>query len=168
KSNKKINRITNIITVASTGYLQVFKGLQTGSLWKTVSSNDVEGTRLRAGFRTFTTEDDKFRLNFYGAYGINDRKFKYGIEGLYLLNSQPRIVVGASHLRDNLQLSSGIALTDNLLPKSSGSSSLIRRGKNFYLSNVTRSAMSFDFAVHNNLHFNIAGIHQQIESAAPD
>lgn len=168
KSNKKINRITDIITIASTGYIDLFKGLQTGSLWKTVSSNNVEGLRLRMGFRTYKTEDDKLRFNFYGAYGIDDRKFKYGIEGVYLLSSQQRIVVGASHLRDNLQLSSRLISPSDLLPKSSNANSLIRRGENYYLSNVTRNTINFDWALHNNLHINVSGVHQQIESADPN
>jgi len=165
KSNKKVNSITSAINVLSTGYLDIFKGVQTGSLWNTISNNDVEGLRLRMGFRTFKTEDDKFRLSFYGAYGTRDHKFKYGIEGIYLLSSQPRIVVGASHLRDNLQLSGKLLEPNNLLPKTK--TSFITRGKNYYLSNVMRNTINFDLALDKNLHFNISGIHQQIESADP-
>lgn len=167
KSNKKIRGISDIMTVVSTGYLDIFKGLQTGSLWKTVSSNNIEGLRLRAGFRTFKTEDDKFRLSFYGAYGIRDHKFKYGVEGIYLLSSDPRIVVGASHLRDNLQLSGRLLELNDQASKNTNNS-FITRGKNVYLSNVMRNTVNFDWALHNNLHFNISAVQQQIESADPE
>lgn len=166
KSNKKIKTITSLLSVASTGYVDLFKGLQAGSLWRTISNNDVEGLRFRIGLRTFITEDDKFRLNAYGAYGIKDNKFKYGIEALYLFSSEPRIVIGASHLRDNLQLSGKLLEIDDLLPKNK--TSFIMRGKNYYLSNVMRNSINLDWALNENLHFNISGVYQNIQSAAPD
>lgn len=163
KSNARVHGITSVVNVFSTGYIDLFKGLQAGSIWNTVSNNDVEGLRLRMGFRTFMTEDDKFRLTFYGAYGNRDHKFKYGVEGIFLLSSQPRIVIGASHLRDNLQLSGKLLDPNDLLPRNK--TSFITRGKNYDLSNVMRNAVNFDLAFDKNLHLNISGVHQQIQSA---
>ena len=168
KSNKKVKGVTDIITVLSTGYVGVFDGIQAGFLWQLISNNNVEGLRLRAGFRTYKTDNDRFRAMVYGAYGTKDEKFKYGAEAKYLLSFKPRIVVGASHLDDNLQLGGRLIETDELLPKNLNTNVIIGRGENYFLSRVMRTSVNFDFAFSNNLHINVSTVRQRIKAADPE
>jgi len=168
KSNKKVRTVTDIITVLSSGYMGLFDGVQVGYLWQLLTNNNVEGLRIRAGFRTYKTDNDRFRAMVYGAYGTKDKKFKYGAEAKYLLSFKPRIVVGASHLDDNLQLGGKLIETDELLPKNLNTNVIIGRGENYFLSRVKRTSVNFDFAFSNNLHMNVSSVRQQIKAADPE
>ena len=162
KDNSRIKTVSNTITALATGYFDVFKNLQFGSFWQIVSNNNVEGIRLKGGFRTFKTSDDLFRTSSYLAYGTKDHILKFGVEARYLIFKKPRIIIGASHTSDNLQLG---GVTD-LLSVNNETNVLIGRGQNYFLSKVEKNSLYVDWAIHNNLHISFTGIQQTIKSAA--
>ncbi len=166
KNNKKVKAVSGFLNVLSTGFFEVSKNLQFGSFWNVISNNDVEGLRLRAGFRTFKTVDDLFRVNFYGAFGTLDKKFKYGIEARYLISSLPRVTIGLSQLEDNIQFS-GVGLdTNGMWSGKAGTNILIARGVNNSLARVERNAFNVDLATNPNLHFSLSGTRQKLKTAA--
>ena len=164
-NNKRVRRVSNAITILTTGYFGVAKNLQFGSFWNAVSNNNIEGIRLRAGFRTFKTLNDLFRSKFYMAYGTKDHKVKYGIEGKYLFNHEPRMTIGASVVQDNLQLS-GLGLQESeLAPNTASTNVLIARGENFSLTRMQRQVISYDVTFSNNFKMIFEGIHRDMRSA---
>ena len=164
-SNKRIRRITNAVTIITTGYFSVAKNLQFGSFWQAISNNNIEGTRLRAGFRTFKTTNDLFRMKGYIAYGIKDHKFKYGLEAKYLINHEPRMTIGAAIIQDNLQLS-GIGLQESeLAPNTASTNVLIARGENFSLTRFQKQVLSYNVTFTNEFKMIFEGIHNDIRSA---
>ena len=60
--NKKIKNITGLIRTLSSGYLKVSNSIEFGSIWSTFAVNDVEGYKVSAGFRSFKSLDDRFRV----------------------------------------------------------------------------------------------------------
>ena len=75
----------------------------------TLAYNDIEGLRLKAGARTYFSQNDKWRVKGYLAYGFMDAKFKYGIEGKYLFKGKDRWVLSVGTRKDIEQL--GVSLT---------------------------------------------------------
>ncbi|MGA9638240.1 DUF5686 family protein [Flavobacterium sp.] len=165
KANKKIQRVSNVINIVSTGYIPLNKYIQFGSIWQSISNNNVEGNRLRAGFRSFKTINDLFRAKSYFVYGTLDHKFKYGFEAKYLINHSPRIVIGAAVINDNLQLSGNSFNPNDLFPTRSETNVLIARGENLTLTKVSKNVLNIDLAFSDNLHIGVSGVYSHMKSA---
>lgn len=145
KASKKIKAITGSIYILSDGYIPLFKGLQTGNIWTTVARNQVEGLRLRLGFRTFLSDSDRFRAEGYAAYGQRDKITKYGIEARYLLSNLPRTTISGAYLNDYEQMGLTQFNGIHLLPEADkGSKALFVRGQNFFLSKIQKTMFRFD------------------------
>ena len=168
KDNPRVKSVSTAITIISTGYFDLFKDVQFGSLWQTISNNNVEGLRLTAGLRSFRTPDDRFRTKVYTAYGTLDTQLKYGGEMKYLITQEPRIVVGATHINDNIQLGGQSMQVNDLITSANETNLLIARGTNYFLSRIIKNTFYFDLAIHNNLHLTLTGVHRYIRSASPD
>jgi Family of unknown function (DUF5686)/CarboxypepD_reg-like domain len=167
-SNKRIKRVTNAITILTTGYFSVFKNIQFGPFWNAISNNNIEGIRLRGGFRSFKTVNDLFRSKTYVAFGTKDKIFKYGLEAKYLFSHEPRMTIGASVTQDNLQLS-GIGMQESeLAPNTAATNVLIARGENFSLTRVQKQVINFDVAFSNNFKLGLGVIHNEMRSADPN
>lgn len=65
------------------GYVRI------GPFANMVSSNDVEGFRLRIGGKTGDLISKRFSIGGYGAYGFKDNEFKYGGEFNIVLSKKP-------------------------------------------------------------------------------
>lgn len=167
KKKKKIKNITGFINTIANGYFNTGLGIQFGPFWTVFANNQVEGFRTKLGFRTFKTKDDRFRMNGHVAYGFKDKKFKYGLEGRYLLSYQPRIAVGLGYQNDIEQLGSTLLNTTQLLGNSFGTTALFNRGDNFFLSKVHKIAANFDYQIKLNLHVGFNLTHSRIRSASP-
>ncbi len=81
--------ITKIGEFVLSGYVKR-GGLDIGPVTSFVSYNDVEGIRLRFGGRTNIDFHDKWRFSGYGAYGLNDERWKYSGTIEYYFNKNPR------------------------------------------------------------------------------
>ena len=81
------------------GYFDLGK-FEVGPYFSVYSSNPVEGTRLRLGLRSDDDLSPNLRIDAYGAYGFLDEKWKYGLEGKWLLRQYPWTIVGAAHRKD--------------------------------------------------------------------
>ncbi len=167
-SNKRVRRVSNAITILTTGYFGVMKNIQFGSIWQVISNNNIEGIRLRGGFRTFKTVNDLFRSKVYAAYGTKDKRIKYGFEAKYLFNHEPRMIIGASFVQDNLQLSGIGLLESELAPNAVGTNVLIARGENFSLTRTQKQVLSYNVAFSNFFRIGVEGIHNDMSSGNQD
>ncbi|MBN1158738.1 MAG: carboxypeptidase-like regulatory domain-containing protein [Bacteroidales bacterium] len=103
-----------------------------GPYYTLISSNRVEGTRVRLGGRTSNAFSTKIMLGGHAAYGFRDGKIKYGLYFNCMFNTNPRFTAGASYDHDIRQLgkSENAFLDDNFM------TSLLRRRPNYKLSMV--------------------------------
>lgn len=62
--------------------------------------NDIEGHRVQIGFRTNEKFSKHFILKGYGAYGFTDTRWKYGIEGRFIVSRSPWTEIGLSRSED--------------------------------------------------------------------
>lgn len=82
-----------------TGYVEVGP-VEIGPLFSVYSSNPVEGHRFRLGMRTSPQFSKDVQLGGYLAYGLDDERYKYGLEGKWLLSRKPRVLLGAAYKKD--------------------------------------------------------------------
>ena len=167
RNNKKIRNISGLINTVSSGYIDLFWDIQFGPFWTTFGNNDIEGLRIRTGFRNFSSIDDKFRINSYLVCGTKDLKVKYAVETKYLLPYNPRIVIGASYMDDYEQLGLRLLQADDLLPHNYGNVALFFRGENYTLSDVQRISSNINVAFTNNFYIGLSGIYQKTSSIKP-
>jgi hypothetical protein len=80
-----VKTYSDIIKTISNGYFRRGK-FDFGPILYAYSYNDIEGHRIRLGLRLNEYFSQKFTFRAYGAYGFNDRNFKYGIVTSYIFN----------------------------------------------------------------------------------
>lgn len=161
---KAFKRLYNIGTILATGYIE-FDGWDFGPLFSTVGFNDIEGWRLRAGGRTYFTSNDRWRIEGYGAYGLKDNKFKYGISGKYLVDRKSRLIVSAGNRRDIEQLGASLTNTNDVEGRSLASSSIIATGDNDRLTSINLSAFSLQLEPRKNFTVGVTGSFRNLKPA---
>ena len=127
KRFKQINRLGEML---ASGYWNFTPGFSFGHLSSTFGYNDVEGFRLRLGARTFFTNDDKWRVKGYIAYGFKDKKFKHGIEANWLLKKENRLILSAGTRKDIEQLGVSLTTANDVLERSFATTSIFTYGDN--------------------------------------
>jgi hypothetical protein len=78
-----------------------------------VKYNNFEGFRLGIGGVTNDKLAENYKIGFYGAYGLKDREFKYGISPSYLLNKKSETWVTASYSDDLEEIAQTSFATDS-------------------------------------------------------
>ncbi|MEZ0609982.1 DUF5686 family protein [Fibrella sp. WM1] len=102
KVQSQIDTIRNVPTIrtvelltriATTGWYR--KGrVDWGPYPYALAFNDIEGLRMRLGFRTNGNFSKSVVLRAYGAYGTYDGKFKWGVESDFILSRQKWTIMG--------------------------------------------------------------------------
>ncbi|MDG2194925.1 MAG: DUF5686 family protein [Polaribacter sp.] len=167
KKKREIRQITGLLNTISTGYVYISPTFQFGKYWNTIVRNSVEGLKVKAGFRSFYSTEDRFRLSGFLGYGTKDKRFKFGLESKYLVSYKPRISVGASYLYDIEQLGGKLLNSNGLNTNVFDPNALFSRGENYFLSFVDKFVLKFDIAINNNLHIGISTAQNNIKSASP-
>lgn len=164
----KFNRMVKIYETLASGYFNVGNVIDIGDLYSTFGFNDVEGTRIRFGARTYFSRNDDWRIQGYGAYGFKDRKFKYGAEAKYMFNKNNRFMIGVGTRRDVMQLGVQLTNDDGIMSRSFASSSLFSRGDNASLSSVNQTNVFTSIEPWKNFQIRLDGTVQSIISANPE
>ena len=112
----------DVVNFIFTGY-KVKGPFEYGPVWTFLSWNLIEGYRLKLGGRTSNDFSKRVMLEGYGAYGIDDRLFKYSLGGQWIINKNPRLTIGGHYKRD-LELLNEKSL---LLPRDHIFTSIFRR-----------------------------------------
>ena len=124
-------RWADLVRVAATGYKEV--GLfEIGPIYKFISSNPIEGFRLRFGGQTSNKFSTRLVLSGYSAYGFKDERFKYGGTLRYFTSKDPRQYFGVEYTKDVEQLgvSANAFANDNVF------ATLLRRQQALLLNDV--------------------------------
>ncbi len=163
----KFNRMVKLYETLGSGYYNVGKAIDIGSLYSIYGYNEVEGHRIRLGARTFFTRNDLWRIQGYGAYGFNDQAFKYGIEAKWMLNKINRFTIGAGSTKDVKQLGVQLTNDDGIMSRSFASSTVFARGENASLSSVNQTNVFTSIEPWKNYQIRVDGTLQSIKSANP-
>jgi Family of unknown function (DUF5686)/CarboxypepD_reg-like domain len=130
-----------ITTTLFTGYV-AGKYIEVGNVYEFLSSNDIEGFRTKFGFATSTGISKKFLAGAYGAYGWQDKEWKYAADFVYFFRKNPRRTIGFGYIKD-------YSPTPNFTPFFSlsgegvGTSYFLRRNIPFKLLDVEHLAVNY-------------------------
>lgn len=140
---------------APTGWFEI------GPLGKMYGYNEIEGHRFRFGGRTSTRFSRSLRLNGFAAYGIADRKPKFGGGLLYVLDKSPQRSTGFSFRTDTEQLgaSQKAVVNDNFL------SLLVRRQPSDKLNYVNEFKVFYEHEWFNGFSNRLEFTHREIKPA---
>lgn len=158
--------VVKTMDAISRGYYNIGNSIDIGNLYHSLGKNDIEGTRIRLGARTYFSPNDRWRVQGYGAYGFKDNQFKYGLEGKYMFNKVNRWTIGAATRRDIVQLGEH-PIKHNIMRRSFTSSSFLARGDNPNLSNINEVQIFSSIEPIKNLEIRIDGSVQSISSVNP-
>jgi hypothetical protein len=78
-----------------------------------IKYNNYEGFRFGLGAVTNGKLSEKYKVAFYGAYGLKDNGFKYGITPSYLLNKEDETWVSVSYVDDVSEIGQTTFATDS-------------------------------------------------------
>lgn len=168
KKTKKFKRLYNTIATLSSGYYEFDKlNFDYGPIFSTFGFNDVEGTRLRTGGRTYFGYNDPWRVEAYTAYGFKDKKFKYGVQAKAILDKKSRLIISGGNRRDVEQIGATLTASTDVLGRSNGSSSIIGTGANDKLTNINLSMFSVQIEPFRNFVLSLSGSYKTLRSASP-
>ena len=92
------------------GYLPI--GLLDVDLRSIIKFNNFEGFRFGFGAVTNDKVSDNYKVAFYGAYGLKDAAFKYGVTPSYLLDKENETWISASYIDDLSEIGQTTFATD--------------------------------------------------------
>lgn len=169
KTVPKFRTYYDIVSILGSGYVEIDKwNIDIGDIYSTFGYNDAEGIRLRGGARTYFGQNDLWRLEGYMAYGFNDKKFKHGFSGKFLLDRKNRLIISGGNRRDIEQLGLSLTSTNDVMGRSIASSSLVTVGSNDRLTNINLSTLNFEMEPVKNFRIDIGGSFRTLSSALPD
>ncbi len=169
KTVPKFRTYYDIVSILGSGYIEIDKwNVDLGDIYSSVGFNDAEGIRLRGGARTYFDQNDMWRLEGYMAYGFDDRKFKHGFSGKFLLDRKNRLIISGGNRRDIEQLGLSLTSTNDVMGRSIASSSLITVGTNDRLTNINLSTFNVEMEPVKNFRFNVGGSFRTLSSALPE
>ena len=164
---KRFQQINTIGEILASGYWNFTHGWDFGPVFSTIGYNDIEGLRLKAGARTYFSQNDKWRVKGYLAYGFMDAKFKYGVEGKYLFKGQDRWVLSLGTRKDIEQLGVSLTTANEVLERSFATTSIFTRGDNTKLSNIDLTNLKVNVEPVKNLELRLGTTYKTLESADP-
>jgi Family of unknown function (DUF5686)/CarboxypepD_reg-like domain len=164
----RFKELTTIAEILTSGYWNVTRGLDLGPISYTFGFNDIEGFRIRLGGRTYFTQSDKWRLKGFLAYGFRDNRFKYGLEGKWLVEEKNRLILSMGSRRDLEQLGVSLTTANDVLDRSIATTALFTRGDNSKLTNINLTNVKATLEPIKNLNFRISSTYKTLKSAAPE
>ncbi len=105
QENWKFKLFKKAFTTVGTGWTP-FKGFDVGNIFTFISYNDVEGLRLKAGFRTPQFSTRMIQPRGYVAYGLGDERFKFmgELNWVFHRDAGKHTLIGTSWQEDADQL----------------------------------------------------------------
>ncbi len=102
KDLPEFQTVVDVVTTIVSGYKEAGK-VDIGPYFSMLSTDQVEGLRVRFGVKTNDKFSERLLLKGYVAFGTKDRDYKYGVGAEYVLSREPWQKVGVSY-KDDLNL----------------------------------------------------------------
>lgn len=164
KTVRRFKTLYNVGSVLASGYYEV-DNFDVGPVFSIFGFNEAEGLRIRLGGRTYFSQNDRWRLEGFGAYGFKDDRFKYGISGKYLLDRKSRLIVFGGNRRDVEQTGASLTNSTDVLGRSLASSSLVSVGANDRLTRINLSTFGLEVEPSKNFNIRLTGSYRTLKSA---
>lgn len=163
----KYKQLYDIVTFLGSGYIQV-GNIDLGPIFSTFGYNEVEGFRTQFGARTYFGPNDPWRIQGFIAYGAKDNKFKYALNGKWMIEKDNRVIISAGNRRDIEQLGASLTTTHDILKRNFASTSFLNTSSNGKLTNINLTHITVNVEPIKNLTLYAGITHKTLESASPD
>ncbi|MCF6306380.1 MAG: DUF5686 family protein [Flavobacteriaceae bacterium] len=143
---KTVRRFKSLYTLGSmfaSGYYEL-ENFDVGPFYSVFGYNEAEGLRIRLGGRTYFTPNDPWRAEVFGAYGLRDERFKFGLSGKWLFDRKKRKTIFGGHRKDVEQTGASLTNSKDVLGRNRASSGLITVGANDRLTRINLSTLGFE------------------------
>ncbi|GHC56954.1 membrane protein [Ulvibacter litoralis] len=164
KTVRRFKTLYNVGSVLASGYYEV-NNFDIGPVFSIFGFNEAEGMRIRLGGRTYFSQNDRWRLEGFGAYGFKDNRFKYGISGKYLLDRKSRLIVFGGNRRDVEQTGASLTNSTDVLGRSLASSSLVSVGANDRLTRINLSTFGLEVEPSKDFNVRLTASYRTLKSA---
>lgn len=166
KTVPAFKRLADVVTILASGYIN-YDWFDFGPIFSTFGYNEVEGFRVQMGGRTYFGPNDPWRVQAFTAYGFEDKKFKYGFAGKWMIDKKNRIIISGGNRRDIEQLGASLTTSNDVLARNYGSSAFITTGSNGKLTNIGLTNAYISVEPVKNLTFQTGLTYKKLESASP-
>ena len=113
--------------------------------------------------RTYFSQNDRWRLEGFVAYGFKDDRFKYGISGKYLLDRRSRLKIFGGNRRDVEQTGASLTNSNDVLGRNLASSALLLGiGVNDRLTRINLSTIGFEVEPAKNFSVRLTGSYRTL------
>lgn len=153
------------LVIASVGYVDVGPHIQIGPISTFFAFNAVEGNRFRFGGRTSSDLSKRFNFDGYGAYGLQDDRFKFGGKFTYALRGSAYNQFPYNLVRVQYQQDLRIPGQDLMRTQSSGLLTSFVRGVNDKFVYYNRFSIEHEREFKNHFSY-IAGFEKQEQTPA--
>ncbi len=168
KTVKKFKRLYNVGSILASGYIEVPSlNMDIGPIFSIFGFNEVEGTRIRAGGRTYFGPNDLWRVEGFLAYGFRDDKFKYGISGKWLIDKKNRLIISGGNRRDVEQIGANLTASTDVLGRNLASSAVVNTSVNDKLTSVNITTLGVEIEPSKNFVLRTSGTYRTLNSASP-
>ncbi|WP_139956081.1 DUF5686 and carboxypeptidase-like regulatory domain-containing protein [Flavicella sediminum] len=158
----KFKRMYNLASILATGYIS-FNKFDFGPVFSSVGVNDIEGWRLRVGGRTYFGPNDLWRIQGYTAYGLKDKKFKYGVSWKWMFRKKNRWILELGKRRDLEQIGVSLTTSNDVMGRSFASSAFLASGPSDQLTNVNLSTISLAANLKKNLEIKVGSSYKTLK-----
>ncbi|PWA08001.1 DUF5686 and carboxypeptidase-like regulatory domain-containing protein [Flavobacterium laiguense] len=163
---KKFKQLYDVVQILASGYIN-YDVYDIGPIFSTFGYNEVEGFRVQLGGRTYFGPNDPWRVQAFTAYGFDDKRFKYGFAGKWMIEKKNRIIISGGNRRDIEQLGASLTTTNDILARNFGSSAFFTTGSNGKLTNIGLTNAYIAMEPIKNLTFQTGVTYKTLESASP-
>ncbi|MCK5788868.1 MAG: hypothetical protein KAH32_07705, partial [Chlamydiia bacterium] len=162
--DKKFVRYKKLGEMLSSGWLN-YGVLDYGPYYNLIGYNSVEGLRLQMGARTYFSQDDRWRLGGYTAYGFKDQDFKFGLGYSYLISHNHRWIVSFG-VKDDLEQRGVLLSQENDVYGRNFAASLFTIGDNSKLTNTVSYKVGLEMEAAKNFRIKVSTKYDYMTSIA--
>jgi hypothetical protein len=137
--NKLFNFYDDLTYMAYTGFWKVNK-IEVGNIYSLYNNNPIEGHKFRLDLRTSNEFSKKHEISAFGAYGLKDEDYKYGMAYRIRVKNSPREMLRFAYSKRINQL----GISSKLANKSSSLVQLFSNGPLENLTMVNKASISFE------------------------
>jgi len=94
-----VNTLGDVFITIFTGHYPLGP-IGIGNIYSLYNVNEIEGQRFSFGLKTTNDLSTRLLAKTYAAYGLEDERFKYGLDFLYLFDKRPRHSIAVTFRND--------------------------------------------------------------------
>ncbi|MBL7697995.1 MAG: carboxypeptidase-like regulatory domain-containing protein [Chitinophagaceae bacterium] len=152
-------RAKETVYFLAVGYKNI-GNFEIGPWYNWVSYNSLEGLRTRFDLGTNRYFSKQWFLHAYAAYGFTDKRWKYKMDAMYLINKNPRQYITASYKKD---IDFGQTYYDEISQDNIFALAIRKSGVPIKFLMINEKRLEYYYQTHSGFSALVTGIHKEFE-----